>query len=195
MGTVGLHCPHLSGLNFSTNCVFSPFKNFFFPPYSLKKPKLGVWGGVEMRTHPFNFCSRFGPPHVPVLDLVPDIVICSVVWHESCRCGNNVPACLKVVLLFNFLSVGCIYWFVFWNTVQCNTVVFTCFVIWRFGKQNFYLRMFNVILLREWHSVSAFLAQTLCNCWPHLLLWDLFFQFWQFHEIVILQISLIWFET
>ena len=47
---------------------------FFFPPYSLKKPKLGVWGGVEMRTHPFNFCSRFGPPHVPVLDLVPDIV-------------------------------------------------------------------------------------------------------------------------
>ena len=114
---------------------------------------------------------------------------------ESCRCGINVPACLKVVLLFNFLSVGCIYWFVFWNTVQCNTVVFTCFVIWRFGKQNFYLRMFNVILLREWHSVSAFLAQTLCNCWPHLLLWDLFFQFWQFHEIVILQISLIWFET
>ena len=107
---------------------------------------------------------------------------------------NNVPACLKVVLLFNFLSVGCIYWFVFWNTVKCNSVVFTCFVIWRFGKQNFYLRMFNVILLREWHSVSAFLAQTLCNCWPHLLLWDLFFQFWQFHEIVILQISLIWFE-
>ena len=36
-----------------------------------------------MRTHPFNFCSRFGPPHVPVLELVPDIVVCSVVLYPA----------------------------------------------------------------------------------------------------------------
>ena len=36
-----------------------------------------------MRTHPFNFCSRFGPPRVPVLDLVPDIVVCSVVLYPA----------------------------------------------------------------------------------------------------------------
>ena len=85
-----LHCPHLSGLDFSKNCVFSVLGKEFFSRHILSK-NLNWESGVIWKCGPTRLIFAqvlvhsqliwhwSWSPHVPVLDLVPDIVVCSVV--------------------------------------------------------------------------------------------------------------------
>ena len=86
VGTVLLHCPHLSGLDFSKNCVFSVLGKEFFSRHILSK-NLNWESGVIWKCGPTR------------LIFAQVLVHSQIIWHCSmthdpcpCSCPRSWPS-------------------------------------------------------------------------------------------------------